>query len=225
MYLPSPEVETAPGTLQGLREMCHDMRQPVASVFALAGAALAEPGLPQAARTCLEQIVNQAEWLADLIQHSLQAAEASVPAACLADVVWAISEAVAAERLTWAGQVRMVSPAEPVFAAIHPVLLRRMAANLLSNATRAAGPSGTVTVEVGRRQNSALLVVEDTGPGFGKIARGLGIGLSVVSGLASRHGGRLEYERGASGTTRVSLWLPAIPGPKRPVMHVRMAPI
>ena len=123
----SLDVEATPGNLQGLRETCHDMRQPVASVFALAAAALAEPGLPQAARVRLEQIVDQAEWLADLIQHSLQTAELSLPDARLADLVRVASEAVAAERVTWAGKVRMISPVEPVFAAIHPVLLRRMA--------------------------------------------------------------------------------------------------
>jgi signal transduction histidine kinase len=212
MWLPSLDVEAAPETLQGLRETCHDMRQPVASVFALAAAALAEPGVPQAARTRLEQIVDQAEWLADLIQHSLQTAEPGVPDACLSDLLRVASEAVAAERVTWAGKVRIVSPAEPVFAAIRPVPLRRMAANLLSNATRAAGPSGIVTIEVGRRQNSAVLAVEDTGPGFGKITRGLGIGLVAVSGLAVRYGGRLEHDRGADGRTRVSLWLPLARG-------------
>ncbi len=208
MWLPSLDVEAAPRNLEGLRETCHDMRQPIASVFALAAAALAEPGLPAAARVRLEQIVDQAEWLADLIQHSLQTVEPGLPDSRLADLVRVTSEAVAAERVTWAGKIRMVSPAEPVFAAIHPVLLRRMTANLLSNATRAAGPSGMVTVEVGREQNSALFATEDTGPGFGKITTGLGIGLAIVSGLAVRYGGRLERGCGASGRTRVSLWLP-----------------
>jgi signal transduction histidine kinase len=208
IQLPSLDFEAMPENLQGLRETCHDMRQPVASVFALAAAALAEPGLPQAARVRLEQIIDQAKWLADLIQHSLESAEPGMPDTHPTDLVQVAMEAVAAERVTWAGKVRMVGPVEPVFAAIDPVLLRRMAANLLSNATRAAGPSGIVTVEVGRKQNSARFTVEDTGPGFGEIATGLGIGLAVVSGLAVRYGGRLERDSGASGGTRVSLWLP-----------------
>jgi hypothetical protein len=100
MWWSSLDVEAAPVTLQGLRETCHDMRQPVASVFALAAAALAEPGVPQAARTRLEQIVDQAEWLADLIQHSLQTVEPGVPDACLSDLLRVASEAVAAEHVT-----------------------------------------------------------------------------------------------------------------------------
>jgi hypothetical protein len=59
---------------QRLREACHDMRQPVAGVFALAAAALADPDLPGTVRAQLEQIVRQAEGIADMIQDSLHAA-------------------------------------------------------------------------------------------------------------------------------------------------------
>ncbi|SRR6266567_20405 len=205
---PSVEVQATAGLVQGLRETCHDMRQPIASMFALAAAALAEPGLPQAARARLELIVEQAEWLADLIRHSLHTAAPGAQAVCQTDLLLVAREAVAAECLTWTGQMRIVSLAEAVFTPVHPVVLRCMVANLLNNATRAAGPSGTVTVEVGYQQNSALLAVEDTGPGFGKIPSGLGLGLAAVSRNAVSYGGRLEHGNGASGGARVSLCLP-----------------
>jgi signal transduction histidine kinase len=163
------------------------MRQPLASMFALAAAALAEPGLPPAARARLEQMVEQAEWLADMIEHSLQLAAPDAPGAGGAELVRVASDVAAAERMTWPGEVRMVSQPSAVFTDVHPVLLRQMVANLVGNATRAAGPSGTVTIEVGRQRNSALLAVEDTGP---------------------RHGGRVECGCGAGGGARVQLWLP-----------------
>lgn len=194
--------------MEVLRETCHDMRQPLASIFALAAAALAEPGLPQAARARLEQMVEQAQWLAKLIQHSLQLATPDAPDACGADLVRVAGDVAAAECMTWPGEIRMVSQSEAVFTDVHPVLLRRTVANLVGNATRAAGPSGTVTVEVGRQQDSALLAVEDTGPGFGKIPAGLGLGLAAVSRNAIKHGGRVECGCAAGGGARVSLWLP-----------------
>jgi signal transduction histidine kinase len=185
------------------------MRQPLASMFALAAAALAEPGLPPAARARLEQMTEQAEWLADMIEHSLQLAAPDAPGGGGAELVRVASEVAAAERMTWPGEVRMVSQPSAVFTDVHPVLLRQMVANLVGNATRAAGPSGTVTIEVGRQRNSALLAVEDTGPGFGnKIPAGLGLGLPAVSRNATRHGGRVECGRGAGGGARVQLWLP-----------------
>src|SRR2546430_10321858 len=54
-----------------IREICHDMRQALGGVFALAGAALAEPGLAEGTRARLEQIVGQAEWLAKLVHPRL----------------------------------------------------------------------------------------------------------------------------------------------------------
>jgi hypothetical protein len=56
------------------------MRQPIAGVLALAEAALTEPGLPRGVRVCLEQIVQQAEWLAEAIQNWLQAGQPGDPA-------------------------------------------------------------------------------------------------------------------------------------------------
>jgi signal transduction histidine kinase len=213
IVVPSAELDPTPGVVDILRETCHDMRQPLASMFALAAAALAEPGLPEAAGARLEQMVEQAEWLAELIQHSLQLAAPDAPDAGGADLAHVAGDVAAAERMTWPGEVRMVSQPSAVFTDVHPVLLRRMVANLVGNATRAAGPSGTVTVEVGRQQGSALLAVEDTGPGFGnKIPPGLGLGLAAVSRNAVRHGGRVECDRSAGGGARVHLWLPLSAG-------------
>jgi signal transduction histidine kinase len=55
------------------------MRQPVAGVLAIAAAALADPDLPGTVRAHLEQIVQQAERLADMIQDSLHAAQSGEP--------------------------------------------------------------------------------------------------------------------------------------------------
>lgn len=200
---------------QGLRETCHDMRQPVAGVLTLAGAALTEPDLPRAARACLEQIVQQAEWLADMIQDRLHAGEPSEPGA-RTDLARIISEAVAAVRVTSPVEVSVVWPAEPVHASVHPVVVRRIMANLLSNATRAAGASGTVTIEIRSQDGQALVVVNDSGPGFGKIPEGLGLGLRAAARNVVGHGGRLECGSGSLGGARVSVWLPLSPG--RPLL-------
>jgi signal transduction histidine kinase len=204
----SAEMQVTPGFAPRLQEICHDMRQPVASVFALAAAALAEPGLPTAACTRMEEIIKQAEWLADLIQHALHTAAPGSPGICQTDLQAVAHEAVAAECVTWEGEARLVGSAGPVFTSVHPVLLRRMITNLVSNAIRAAGPSGWVTVEVGQQDGSAWLCVEDSGPGFGQIQKGLGLGLAGVLRAAIRHGGRLECGNAPGGGARVSLSLP-----------------
>ena len=191
----------------GLRLVCHDLRQPVAGVLALAGAALAEAGVPERMRIRLEQIVALAEWQADVLEHWLQVSGADAPDED-ANVVRVVNEAAAAERVTWTGELTFVWPSEPMFAGLHPIVLRRMAANLLANATRAAGPSGRVIIEVLRRPSRILLVVEDNGPGFGCLPEGFGLGLFDVARQALACQGRLECGRGDLGGGRVSLWLP-----------------
>jgi signal transduction histidine kinase len=172
-----------PGQADELRQACHDIRQPIAGVLALAGAALTEAGLSEKARDYLSKIVGLAEWQSDVIEHWLRAPGA-----------W--------PSLLW--------PPGPVFVGVPRVTMRRIAANMLANATRAAGPSGRVTVEVSTRAMWMLLAVEDDGPGFGRISQNFGLGLSAVAREAIAHRGRLECGRGRLGGARVNLWLPAV---------------
>ena len=198
-----------------LREVCHDIRQPIAGVLAVAGAALAEADLSEGARGRLEQIVELAEWQSDVVENWLEvAAGDAFPTDDRIDAVWVVNAAVAAERLIWAGDLTVIWPSEPVFVRLDPVVLRRMTANLLDNATRASGPSGRVTVEVTRAGSRMRLAVEDDGPGFGgfvkdeRLGKGHGFGLLAVARQAIQRGGRLECGRSSLGGGRVSLWLP-----------------
>lgn len=199
--------DPGPGQLQ---DTCHDMREPIACVLALAAAALAEPELPAAARGRLDEIVAQAEWLAEIIRLRLPGNGAAAKSAGRSDLVRIINEAAAAERLTCSTELNVVWPGEPVLLPLDRVILRRMIANLLSNATRAAGASGTVRIEIERHDGRAVVVVEDDGPGFGAIQPGSGLGLQAVARSAIAHGGRLECRHSVLGGVRVTLWLPLL---------------
>jgi signal transduction histidine kinase len=176
-------------------------------VLRLAAAALAEPGVPEAARSRLEEIVTQTASLGELIHQWLYADERD-GVTLLTDLRRLAAEAAATERLTYEGRVRLMSPAEPVLIRVARADARRIVSNLLANATRAAGPEGTVTVRVARDRDHAELTVEDTGPGFGNIPDGSGLGLGIIAQSLARCGGRLEYDRGRAGGVRASLWLP-----------------
>lgn len=218
------DVREAPEVVRQLCETCHDMREPVATVLALTAAALAEPELPAGARARLEQISGQAEWLAEMIHEFLHDAvnegeeredetpgsgDLDAPGTSIRpDAVCVVNQVIRAGRMTWSCDLMVTSPAAPVRCTLHPVLLRRIVSNVLSNAARAAGPSGLVTVRIWQSRGLARLVVEDTGPGFGNIPSGLGLGLAWVARTIVRHGGRIECGRGAGGGARVSLWVP-----------------
>jgi two-component system sensor histidine kinase TctE len=203
-----------PHEQQQLNEICHNLAGPVASIRKTAETALADPGLETRARRRLEQIAGQADWLASIINDCLRAecqqdgvkgtGDGPANVACVVD------EAIAACRLSWPGDLSVTSPPGQVQCALDPVILRRIISNVLSNATRAAGPSGAVAVEIKRDRSMTVVMVEDSGPGFGKIPQRHGIGLAEVASNVIRYGGKVECGRGVRGGVRVSLWLPQV---------------
>jgi signal transduction histidine kinase len=93
--------------------------------------------------------------------------------------------------------------------------LRRALANVLANATRAAGPDGHVKLTERAAENTELIEVVDDGPGFGSMAAGhrsgIGIGLQITGQMLAECGGRMEVERLPSSETLVRVLLPVMP--------------
>jgi signal transduction histidine kinase len=197
----------APG--QYFREICHDLRQPVAGVLSLAGAALAVPELPSAARCWLEQIVTEAESLAELIEQSV-ACDHPRDGCARTDLGELAHEVVASEQLTYRGLLRLTSPRRPMLAAVGRVDAWRIIANLLSNGTRAAGPDGCVTVQLARVPGHARLVVQDSGPGFARIRPSTGLGTQVITRCLARCGGQIDYGQSSTGGVKATVLLPLV---------------
>lgn len=193
---------------QRLRETCHDMKQPLACVFALVGAALAEPGLPRSAADRLEQIVEQTRCLRDMIEQLLHGDAHPEDRVCLLDLAFLAEEIAAAERLVFEGEIVFSRPSEPVLTWGDPADIRRIIVNLLGNATRAAGSLGKVEIDVRNEQQTAQLTIDDSGPGFGRIPEGHGLGLQSVARSIGRYEGSVEYGCGSLGGVRVRLCLP-----------------
>lgn len=204
-YVPELTGPAPPG--QEFREICHDMRQPVAGVLSLAAAALTVPELPSAARCWLEQIIAEAESLAELIEQSL-ACDSAGDGAPRTDLGELADEVVAGEELTYRGLLHITAPSRPVLAAVSRVDARRIIANLLSNGTRAAGPDGCVTVHIARADGNARLVVQDSGPGFARIRPSTGLGTKVIAQCLARCGGQMDYGRSPAGGVKATVLLP-----------------
>ncbi len=110
--------------------------------------------------------------------------------------------------------------------------LHRMALNLLENAIRHTPPGTSVRASTHTEDGSAILIVEDDGPGIppeiecrvferfvrggGDGGRGSGLGLAIVSAVAQVHGGSVALEHGPGGIgTRFVIKLPAAAEPER----------
>lgn len=103
--------------------------------------------------------------------------------------------------------------------------LRQLATVLLDNAMRHAPPGSTVEARVARTGETAVLRVEDAGPGirpedlprvFDRFWRapdappgGTGLGLSIAAWVAERHGGSIAAANRPGGGARFEVRLPA----------------
>jgi signal transduction histidine kinase len=116
---------------------------------------------------------------------------------------------------------------DPVTVEIDGAKVERIIENLLVNATRHT-PAGTdVFVSVRNDGDTALICVDDSGPGVptelreaifdrfrqapGADRTGLGIGLSLVARLAHLHGGRAWVQDALLGGASFRVQLPLIP--------------
>jgi signal transduction histidine kinase len=196
-----------------VQQAAHDLRQPVAAVLVVVSAALADPQLPDQVRHYLEQIEAQTRWISKIIQDML-ARPAVVPSVEPVDIARLVREAVNSEQLTYAQLIGLDQRGHlPRYVMAAETQLRRAVANVLANATQAAGPHGHV--QLTERVNGGTEVIEivDDGPGFGSSAAdgGTGIGLRMTQEIIAECGGRIEIGRLDPGQTLVRLLLPVMP--------------
>lgn len=192
-----------------LQQVAHDLRQPVAAILALASAAQAEANVPASVLRYVEQISAEGGWIlkviGDLVEASgAQGAEPLAIGALLCDVV-------ASERLTFTGHIELrQQDGELRYVLAASTRLRRALANVLSNATRAAGPGGCVELTAHSRGDAEIIEIADDGPGFGEVGQMHGIGLHITREILAECGGWMEIERLPCARTVVRLVLPLL---------------
>jgi signal transduction histidine kinase len=196
-----------------VRNLAHDLRQPVAAIRALAAAAAADAGAGAGELVLqrLAQISDQAGWISAAIDDALKPGAGIRPAGarqpvCVRALVRTV---VGSERLTYRGRISFDDGCSgDRYVIASATRLRRAVGNVLANATRAAGPLGVVGVSVIADGGLEIVEISDNGPGFGRLGRGHGIGLQVTRSVLMETGGWLETERPPSGLTVVRLNLP-----------------
>lgn len=197
--------------LSAVRELCHDLHQPTATIGALAEAALATPDLDDSVAQRLRHILTEVHLLGEMTQRLTDPEPLNVPV----NPGTLLAEAVDEVAVTYAGVVRVSVEARPPLLA-DPIGLRRALGNALVNATRAAGPQGTVLVVLTGGDGWTAFEVGDSGPGFGAAPPGAAsLGLSIAERVMKAHGGRVEIAHSELGGARVRLVLPTAPGKAR----------
>lgn len=193
LTLPAGEVNAGVAQAAGVdtvRALCHDLRQPLTAIMLLAATEGGD------ARRRLATILEQATWLADLVDDVLvDAASDQVADVDVGDLAWGC---VLRARPTAGGRVDFVGQ-EGCVARAQPVALGRALSSLLDNAVHAAGEGGQVVVTVGCDRGEVVLAVEDDGPGLGHVQPRHSLGLRITQALVAACDGRFELSRGPGG--------------------------
>lgn len=218
-----------------LADIAHELRTPLSVIRGNVEGMLDGLYPPDATRLrpLLEETTKMARLLEDL--QTLSTAEAGAlrlhrePV----DVAALVEDAIAAFDARAAGRgVGLEARVEPGLDPLEadPVRLGEVVANLLSNAVRHTPRGGTVTVSARREDTRVIVEVVDTGPGIpaeqlpnvferfvgSSDSGGTGLGLAIARRLVEAHGGTIEAESDASGTTMRFAIPDEVPGGPRP---------
>ena len=192
--------------------LAHDLCQPIAAIRALAYATPAEAEAPVLQR--LRQISEEAAWIAEIVDDLLGGPRTSpLRRFDRTEIHELIRDVVASQRLTYTGRIVLhQASGSACYVAGSPAKLRRALANVVANATRAAGADGSVELTGSTLEDMAVIEIADSGPGFGRIAPVHGIGLRIARRVLAECEGHISFERRPPGQTVVRLRLPIISG-------------
>jgi signal transduction histidine kinase len=221
---------------QFVADASHELRTPLTAV--LANLELLAETLDGEQREAADAALRSSRRMRALVADLLLLARADArriaprePTDLARVVVEAASELQAADG--GHHDVRVEAP-EPVMVLGTRDELHRVALNLMENAVKHTPPGTQIRARVERRDGTAVLIVEDDGPGvapelrdrlFERFVRGsgdraggsgsFGLGLSIVRAVANGHGGSVELaDPGPHATgARFVVRLPAMPVP------------
>ena len=225
-----------------LATLAHELRNPLAPMRnvleVLNLAQLDDPQLNWAREVLGRQVSHMTHLVDDLMEVSritqgrLQLRRQSVELAPVLDMAL---HSVAAMADKAGHTVRVALPPQPVWLDADATRLSQMVANLLTNAVKYTPPQGQIWLSAVCLENEVVVTVRDSGigiapehlltvfdmfsqlePALSRAQGGLGIGLSLVRGLAELHGGSVcARSAGVGQGSEFELRLPLPPAAAR----------
>ncbi len=192
---------TRPPSIDTVRALCHDLRQPLAAILLLAGSESGD------VRRRMDGILDQAQWLSDMVEGVIGGAADDPPVTVdVAELSYRCvrrAQPTARCRIAFFGCDNATTVATPV-------ALGRAITCVLDNAVRAAGHGGQVTVEVTRTDAEISVRIIDDGPGLGKVPRNNSLGLTITRALVAACGGAFELRPGTESGMAARIALPTV---------------
>jgi signal transduction histidine kinase len=206
--------------------LAHDLRSPLTAIRAKLEMSLAENLRGQEVESIVSAI-DEVDRLTEMLTASLDVAEAQVDALRLdkteidLDELMRVMIELYEPCMSEKGLRVQLRSAGPVKILADAALFHRVVANLFDNEMKHLPASCTVTISLGEVGQTALLVLEDDGPGFAPEIRetmfrprvksagspGKGLGLAFVEAVVGAHGGKITAEDRVEGGARLTMEL------------------
>ncbi len=206
--------------------VAHELNEPLGNILAFAQLAAKEPGVPPQAGRDLDKIVATSLHAREIIRKLMLFARQMPPRKTDVDINAVVEEGLSLveSRCGQAGVtiVRRLSTRLPRLVA-DPSQLHQVLVNLAVNAVQAMPDGGALTITTGTARGHVVLSVEDTGVGMdGRVLEkvftpffttkdvheGTGLGLAVVHGIVSAHGGTIAVRSKPGQGSRFEVRLP-----------------
>jgi len=207
--------------------VAHELNEPLGSILGFAQLAKKCPGVPHQAELDIEKIFNASLHARDIVKKLLIFAREMPPQKIKVNLNKSVEEALTffRSRCTQEG-VELICSLSPNLPRVDadPSQLNQVVINLIVNALQAMPRGGDLKIQTLYEDDQVLLIVEDTGIGMneevlGKIftpffttkevGKGTGLGLPVVHGIITSHGGSVRVKSKVGQGTRFEIQLPA----------------
>ena len=210
----------------------HELRTPLTLILGPLAQHLGDPGLAPELGADLRRMDRNARLLLNLVNDLLDLAKLDAQRMELryarTDLGRLVRlEAARFESLAQDLDLAFAVEASELPAQVDPDQVRRILANLLSNAFKFTPAPGRIRLQLQADGDRAVLEVQDSGPGVPESLRetvfdrfrqveggpdrhrgGTGLGLAIVRELTALHGGAVSLDRGPLGGARFRVTLP-----------------
>lgn len=206
--------------------VAHELNEPLGNILGFSQLVKKCPEIPQQALEDIGKIEGASLYAREIIKELLTFARQVPPQKEMVDLNHVVDKGLffldARCHRNGIEIVRSFAPDLPKLIA-DPAQLNQVLVNLVTNALHGMAQGGTLRVATRANDSHVLLLIEDTGPGMSKetlkriftpffttkdVGKGTGLGLPVVHGIVTAHGGAIEVDSEVGVGTKFEIQLP-----------------
>lgn len=207
--------------------VAHELNEPIGSILGFAQLLQKNPDMPEQVKKDIEKIMKASLHAREVIKKLMIFARQMPPQKARVNLNQILQEGLyfLESRCVKEGikVIRQLAENLPEVMA-DPAQMTQVLVNIIVNAIQAMPGGGQLTLKTRVSGKSVLFIVEDTGTGMEEkvmkriflpffttkdVGKGTGLGLAVVHGIVTSHGGSLQVSSRIGKGTRFAIQLPA----------------